>query len=309
MTTLFITGISGLLGLNTALAARGRFHVAGCYRTHAVGLPGVEAWAADAADGAALAAILDRVHPDIVLHTAGLSNVDLCEEDPALAVRVNVEAAETVARLTRARGARLIHISTDHLFDGATPSRREDEPLSPVNVYGRTKADAEAAVLRAHPQALVVRTNFYGWGTSVRTSFSDWILDGLERGESLTMFDDVHFTPVLVNDLAAALFALAERGVSGIVNVPGGERLSKDAFARTMARVFGVSAAGIRSASVGTARLKARRPRDMSLSCARVEALLGRHMPSAAEGLETLRTLRDAGWTKQLQDAVDAGKR
>ena len=309
MTTLFITGISGLLGLNAALVARGRFRVAGCYRTHPIGLPGVEAWPVDATDGAALAPILDRVRPDIVLHTAGLSSVDLCEDDPALAVRVNVHAAATVARLTRERGARLIHVSTDHLFDGEAPARREDEPLSPVNVYGRTKADAEAAVLHEHPHALVVRTNFYGWGTSVRTSFSDWILDGLERGEPLTMFDDVHVTPILVNDLAEALFALAGRGVSGILNVAGGERLSKHAFAHAMARVFGLSAARVRSASVGTARLKARRPRDMSLSPARVESLLGRRMPSAADGLEALRTLRDAGWTKQLQDAVDAGKR
>lgn len=307
MTTLFITGISGLLGLNTALAARGRFEVAGCYRTHPVRLPGVETCAADAADERALGRLFDRVRPDVVLHTAGMSNVDLCEDDPVLAARVNVEASATVARLTHAHAARLVHISTDHLFDGDAPSRREDEPLAPVNVYGRTKAEAERVVRRAHPEALVVRTNFYGWGTSVRTSFSDWILAALERAEPLTMFDDVHFTPVLVNDLADALFALVDRGVSGIVNVAGGERLSKDGFARTMAEVFGLSAAHIRSASAATARLKAPRPRDLSLSCARVESLLGRPMPSAREGLQTLRALRDAGWTKQLQDAVDAG--
>lgn len=306
---IFVTGISGLLGLNVALAARHRFEVAGCYRTHPVAADGIDAVAADARDPDAMARVLDRTRPDVVLHTVGLSSVDGCEDDPALAFEVNVTAAREVARLARARAMRLIHISTDHLSDGGKPDRDEADALAPLNVYAKTKAEAEQAVLGEHPDALVVRTNFYGWGTSVRTSFSDWILAGLADGRTLTMFDDVYFTPILVNDLADALWALVAGEARGILNVAGGERVSKYEFARLGAEVFALPVTGLRAVKADTMALKAPRPHDMSLSMRRVEGTLGRRMPTVRDGLLRLRALREAGWPRTLQAALDGGAR
>jgi dTDP-4-dehydrorhamnose reductase len=306
---LFITGISGLLGLNVAFAARGRFEVAGSYRSHPIAADGVAAVAADARDPVEMARVLDRVRPDVVLHTVGLSSVDGCEDDPEAAFDVNCGAAREMARLTHARGIRLVHVSTDHLFDGTKPGRREDDALAPLNVYAKTKAEAEHAVLAEDPAALVVRTNFYGWGTSVRTSFSDWILAGLGAGRTLTMFEDVFFSPILVNDLADALFALIEGKASGVLNVAGGERLSKHAFAQEAAEVFGLPSGSLRAVSVDSVALRAPRPRDMSLSSQRAAELLGRPMPGARAGLVRLRDLRDAGWPRMLEAALEAGRR
>ena len=306
---LFITGISGLLGLNVAFAARGRFEIAGSYLTHPIAADGIDAVAADARDPAAMARVLDRVRPDVILHTVGLSSVDGCEDDPGLAFEVNVGAAREMARLARARGIRFVHVSTDHLFDGTKPDRGEDDALALLNVYAKTKAEAEHAVLAEDAGALVVRTNFYGWGTSVRTSFSDWILAGLGEGRTLTMFEDVFFSPILVNDLADALFTLVERGASGVLNVAGGERLSKYAFARHAADVFGLSSGTLRAVGVDTVALRAARPRDMSLSSRRAETLLKRPMPTAREGLARLRALRETGWPPMLEAALAAGRR
>ena len=86
-----------------------------------------------------------------MLHTAGMTNVEVCERDPAAARSLNVEAAAGVARSATRAGARLIHISSDHLFDGTAPLVGEDAPPSPLNVYARTKAEAEAAVAAACP--------------------------------------------------------------------------------------------------------------------------------------------------------------
>ena len=305
---LFITGISGLLGLNVALAARGTFEVAGCYLTHPVATPGLTVYAADARDPEAMNRVFALARPDIVIHAVGLSSVDGCENDPDIAYQVNVGAAREVARVARSRGARLVHISTDHLFDGERSWRTEDDPLAPLNVYAKTKGEAEHAVLREHPGALVVRTNFYGWGTSVRVSFSDWVLRGLSEGHPLTMFEDVHFTPILVNDLAESLFSLVKTGASGIIHVAGGERVSKYEYAMLAAEVFGLGADCVRAVPADSVVLRAPRPRDMSLACRRAEGILGRPMPSLREGLLRLRALRERRWPGLLQAAVDAGR-
>ena len=201
MTRLFITGASGLLGLNAALQCRDRFRVTGTYRDHPVAIDGARLVRLDVLDAAAVDACLADARPEVVLHTAGMTNVEVCERDPAAARSLNVDAAAVVARAATRAGARLIHISSDHLFDGTAPLVDEDASPSPLNVYARTKAEAEAAVAAACPDALIVRTNFYGWGSPLKASFSDWILAALRRGSSLSMFTDVFFTPVLVNDL------------------------------------------------------------------------------------------------------------
>lgn len=303
---LFITGISGLLGLNVALAAREQFEVSGSYLAHPMAAAGVRAYAVDARDAPALARVLARERPDVVLHTAGLSSVDGCEMDPGLAVDVNVAAARETARAARALGARFVHISTDHLWSGDRAWRTEEDALAPLNVYAKTKGEAEHAVLSEHPEALIVRTNFYGWGTRARRSFSDWVLRGLEEGRELTMFTDVYFTPILINDLAEMLFALMTRGASGVLHVAGGERVSKYEFTVRAAAVFGLSTDRVRAVSLDSVVLRAPRPRDMSLSCARAEALLGRPMPRLLEGLGRLRDLRAAGWPHTLQAVMDA---
>lgn len=306
---LLITGISGLLGLNLAVQARARFAVSGCYATHPVVLPGVDAAAVDVRSADAFERFVERVRPDLVIHTVGMSSVDACESDPGHAQELNVDAAEIVARVARSAGARLVHISTDHLFDGERPHRREDESLAPLNAYAKTKAEAEAVVLREHPDALVVRTNFYGWGTSARASFSDWILRALQRGEPLTMFSDVYFSPLCVDDLGDATFELVDRGVAGVVNVAGGERLSKYDFALHTAEVFGLPAGKVHATSVERASLRAQRPKDMSLDVTRVVAALGRSMPTARAGLRRLRRTGEENRRATLQQAIDGGRR
>jgi len=305
---LFITGISGLLGANLALEASGRFEVAGCYRRHPIAHPGVAAMPLDVLDTGGLERTVRRLRPDVVIHTVGMSSVDACEVDPELAWRLNVETTRGVARVTRAAGVRLLHISTDHLFDGEQAWRTESDVPIPLNTYAKTKAEAERVVLDEHPDALVIRTNFYGWGTSLRASFSDWILAALNDGRALTMFTDVYFTPLLINDLADAIFGLAARGVTGLLHVAGEERLSKCDFAGRLAEVFGYSAAAIQPTTVARAGLQAPRPRDMSLKSGKAERVLGRSLPGAGAGLDRLRKLGEAGWSRSLQQAVDAGR-
>ena len=304
---IFITGISGLLGLNLALQLRERHQVSGCYYTHPVGSDGIQTRNLDLLRAEHVDTVLRQLQPDVVIHTMGLTSVEGCETDRALAYRLNVEAAGHIAQASSAMGFKLVHISTDHLFDGKYPWRREMDAPRPLNVYARTKLQAEEAVLQMCDEALVVRTNFYGWGTSVRSSFSDWILDALEQGQQLTMFSNVFFTPILINDLGELILQLAEQGATGIYHVAGGERLSKYEFAVKLAEVFDYPLGKIHPISVEDFPFKAQRPKDMSLCSEKTADYLGTAMPVVYEGLKRLNGLNSNGQREVLEAAVQKG--
>lgn len=303
----FITGISGLLGLNLALQIRERFQTSGCYHTHPVALDAIQAFSVDMTSCDAARRALTEVHPDVIVHTAGLTNVEICEASPELAHRLNVEATQHVATIAAGLEARLVHISTDHFLDGSRPWKTEEHLVTPLNLYAKTKWQAEQEVRRICPGALIIRTNFYGWGTPAKVSFSDWILRSLQQQTELTMFHDVLFTPILINDLVDVIMALIRERASGIFHVAGRERLSKFEFASQVADIFGHSKDPIRAISVAESPLRARRPKDMSLSSRKVESLLRITMPCVREGLERLRNLRQKGWPQALEQAYDCG--
>lgn len=301
---LFVTGISGLLGLNVAMASASRFRVSGGYYSHPVATDGFVGVPMDATSPARVQQVLDNFQPDVIIHTAGLTNVEECEANPQLAHLLNVEAAHHVACAAVRLGAKLVHLSTDHLFDGEQPLRSEDDSPRPVNVYARTKLQAEQVVTQVCPDALMVRTNFFGWGTSLRKSFSDWILQALVQSRDLTMFTDVFFTPILMNDLVELIFQLIDRAAIGIFHVAGGNRLSKYDFAIQLAKHFGYPTDRIRAISIEGFPLKARRPRDMSLACRKAEKVLDRPMPALSDGLGRLQALHARGWPQTLESAV-----
>lgn len=299
-----ITGGSGLLALNWACAMRRDWEVVLGAHKHAVALSGVSAEALDLEDAGRLAARFDDLAPDLVVHAAGLTSVDGCEQDPALARHVNAELARNVAQAAASRRIRLVHISTDHLFAGTRSDYREDDAPEPLNEYARSKLLGEEWVRQAHPQALVLRTNFYGWGHAGRQSFSDWILQSLRAGREITLFDDVFFTPLLADALAAAAHRLIERSANGVFNLGGDERVSKYDFGIRLARTFGLDESAILRGSVAEAGLQANRPRDMSLDCGRARALLGAGTGGLDEQFKALRRQEEAGRREELFHAV-----
>jgi dTDP-4-dehydrorhamnose reductase len=198
-----------------------------------------------------------------------------------------------------------VQISTDHLFAGDRPFRGEGDAPAPLNAYARSKLAGERLVAERCPSALIVRTNFFGWGHALRKSISDWVIEGLRAQKRLRMFSDVFFTPILANRLARTVHALLEAGASGVVHVCGDERVSKHEFALRLAAAFGLPAAGIESSRYEDAGLAAPRPRDMSLSNARARAILGGgKLGGLDEFLAELRAQEASGLSSELQHAV-----
>ena len=178
-----ITGGSGLLATNWALSIRDKCAVTLALHQRKISLQGVNAKVIVLSSLEECLSVLDEYQPDIVIHTAGLTNIEQCEENLSLAQNINVDLAKNIATACNNHNIKLIHVSTDHLFTGEQKLSTEESEPSPINNYAKTKLNGEQQVQKYCPDALIVRTNFFGWGTTYRQSFSDFILNDLRGGK------------------------------------------------------------------------------------------------------------------------------
>lgn len=244
---------------------------------------------------------IETVGPSVVIHTAGLTSVEKCENNPELAFHINVELSCMVANVTKRLGVRLVHISTDHLFEGNASMLSEDEPRQAINIYGITKALAESKIEEINPEALIIRTNFYAWGTSYRKSFSDYIIESLRNKELLSLFDDVYYTPILAENLINTVHELLERNEKGIFNIVSDDRISKYDFGILIAEEFGLDKTKIERCSIYNKLNLVRRPHDMSLSNQKVKKLLGKNLGTVKQHISQLHQEEFETKTQKIQ--------
>ena len=297
---ILITGGTGLLGLNWAQSVKDRFNVTlGLHRRRAVP-PGTTGVDLPLNDAGRLTETIASLEPELVVHAVGMTSVEACEANPQTAKAVNVDVTAAVADACRRTETRLIHISTDHLFAGTRRAYTEEQDIEPLNVYARTKADAEKAALDRCPGALVVRTNFFGWGPAYRPSFSDWIISSLRSGKEIRLFDDVSITPILATELARSVHEIISRHGSGIFNVAGDDVITKLEFGRSVAEIFELDSGLIEPGKLADTTGLVRRPYDMSLSNAKTRALLERPLGGVKEHLQILKEQEHSVLTKEL---------
>jgi len=268
-----VTGCRGLLGraLVSAFAESG------------AEVLGVDIDDFDVTDAAAVNAYCGRVKPGIIINCAAYTRVDDCESNRDECFRVNADGAGNVAKSAAAAGARLIHFSTDYVFDGyAGRPYTEDDVPNPLSVYGASKLAGEREVIAAGGRYLIVRTAWlFGVGGP---NFVSKILARARAGESLRVVDDQYGSPTYAGHLAAALVRLSSLDVGGILHVAGaGVANWYDVAAVTLelARIK----APLTAVKTPEFPSPARRPANSALACGRYENLLGKAMPSWREGV------------------------
>lgn len=308
---ILVTGATGMLGAALVDAWHGDWQVAALARHFRFNLPGVENVSADLSDRddlAALPAIVDRLAPDVIVHCAALTDIDLCERQPALARTIHRDATAVLARAARRRGAGFVAISTDALFGHGDAPHREDDVVQPLSVYARTKWEGEQAALdETAGEGLVVRTCIYGWNAQPKLSLSEWILRELRGGRAITGFADVFFTPLLSNTLGHALRRLIALKVKGLLHVGGADAISKYDFAIGLARRFGLPEQLVRRGSIADSPLLASRPRFPCLDSTRFAALVGSPPAGVADDFGELKRLEDTGYPQRLRGLVARG--
>jgi dTDP-4-dehydrorhamnose reductase len=273
-TDLLITGASGHLGsyLVREAVAQGLAVAAwsGISRGHRFGVPMIPV---DLADQDQVTQAFRVCKPAFIIHAAAVASVAACRSNPKQVERINVQVTRRLAELAAESSARLVFVSTDLVFDGATGNYGENDSPNSLSIYGRSKAEAEAYVLEASGQVVARLSLLYGPCLAGRPHFFDEQITIFRSGKPVLLFKDEWRTPLSFVTAARALLDLARVDFAGIVHVAGQERLSRLEMGQRLAKHLGIENARIIEASRDSMRDQEPRPRDTSLDCSRWRSL------------------------------------
>jgi len=223
----------------------------------------------------------------LVINCVAVASHEVCESDPEMAETVNGKFPGIWASVAAEAGASFVHISTDAVFDGSRAELyTESDETAPESVYGRTKVQGEQAVIAANPDALVLRTNFFGWSQSQRSGILDFFANAFTHNTPITGFQDYVVSSLYMGDLAEAMMELVERGASGVFHAVSSTPLSKYDFGLTVANAAGLPADSMGVGSLANATGLAPRGHNLSLSTTKVEEAVGRTMPTSEAGVQ-----------------------
>ena len=274
---MLVTGGSGYLGQWVADLAKSDWEVTATYATRPGTVDGVSWQRLDVRDTSSVGRLVAEREPRVIVHTAALNPGQGRDfEGVNIAGTANVAAAAATAR------ARLVHISTDLVFDGQRGNYTERDAPHPVNDYGRSKARAEEAIAATDAAAVIVRTSLiYGWRPTVARA-AQWMIDAIGRGDTIRLWNDEMRCPIWVESLAAATVELAGNDHIGPLHVAGPQAMSRYEFGIALLRFHRISTDSV----VGIPSPKdAARPRDCTLDTSLARRLLATRLPGVTEVL------------------------
>lgn len=292
MTKVMVIGGTGLVGnaLVRAWTARGAEVSAATYHCH----PSDRFLRLDMQDELSVRSLLAKRRPDVVAVPAANPHVDYCELHPEETRRLNVDGTLNVARACRDGGARMIFFSSDYVFDGIKGVYSEEDAPSPINEYGRQKAETERGVLAADPRNMIIRTTgAYGWQWEPK-NFVLQVRANLSRGREMRVADDLSYNPTYVENLAEVVAELVAVGAAGIFHVVGSEEIVRHEFAVRAAKAFGLNPALLRPVPAAELNSPTPRPRKTGLRADKARAAVGAAMTGVDEGLRRMIAMEGA---------------
>ena len=275
MKNIFLTGGTGLLGLNLYFYFKNKYKI--YINIHKKKKPKKNFEKINLNKVNDVRKFLKKKKIDYLIHCAAITNIEECEKNKKKAKKINITLAKNLSIICNDTGTKFIFISTDHLFDGKKKSYKETDNVTPLNYYAKTKAEAEKEILKNNNSSLIIRTNFFGFGPHYRNSFSDWIIGSLKKGNKINVFNDVYFNPINIIYLLKFLFKILKNNIVGIVNITSDKKLSKYQFALRLAKKFKLNSNLIIPTSFNKIRKKNKlvtRPKNMTLSNKKLKRIL-----------------------------------
>ena len=225
-----------------------------------------------------IAKVLEKNKINYVINCVALANVDQCERDKDLADFLNAQFPRILATASSSVGAKIVHISTDHLYGNQLSSTliKESSPTSTCNHYGQTKLAGEEYIQEITDDHLILRTNFFGNSLSRKPSYSDWLIDSLRSGKEVKIPSGVYFNPVHYTTLIELAHKLMRRKSTGIFNISCDSYVEKFEFAISLAKLHGFNGSPIRSYQKPQDVVNSpKRPDWMCLDNSKVSSALG----------------------------------
>ncbi|MGH7595516.1 MAG: dTDP-4-dehydrorhamnose reductase [bacterium] len=284
-----ITGANGLLGQQLIKVFRHDYEV------HALGLQpeprlpdgNFQYHRGDIADRQQLRDLVQALVPNYIMNAAAFTDVDGSETQRELCWKINVTGVENLVYAAQKVHARLVHVSTDYVFDGKNGPYREDDRPNPLGFYARSKLAGENVLINSEANCAIARTMvLYGAGYEIRPNFVTWLIEQLRNGKSVRIVDDQFGNPTLASELARALRSLAEFGRNGMYHISGSEVIDRYHFAVKIAEVFDLDASLIQPIKTSDLKQASPRPLRSGFDISKAESELNIAMSNTVGGLQ-----------------------
>ncbi len=292
MSDVFITGANGLLGqhLVEVFSQKHRVFASDLHPGPFFSNPDVKYEPLDILDKEKLDFLISSFKPELIVNAAAYTDVDGCETNKEKAWEVNVEGVENLIEICRKEKIKLVHLSTDYVFDGKNGPYSEDDPPNPISYYGKSKLEGELKIKESGIDYIVVRTNvLYGLGERINPNFFTWVLDKLKKDEKIKIVTDQLNNPTLAFDLAKSILELWETKYAGIINIAGSEYLSRYDFAQKIAEIFDLEKDLIYPIKTEDLKQIAPRPKKGGLRIDLAKKTLETDLSNISKGLEHLK--------------------
>jgi len=284
---LLITGANGMLGNKAVVLASRNYEVTPLHHAKPLHNNSLEV---DIANKEQVFGIFRKLQPNAVIHAAAETNVDKCETQKEHAWNVNVEGTRNVAEACAEVNTKLIHISTDYVFDGEKGFYNEEDKPNPANYYGFTKLEGEKQVIECCKNYVILRTSVLYGCHPWKQNFATWIINKLKQQQEIAVVEDHYNTPTLADNLAEMAVEVTEKDLRGLYHTSGRERISRCEFAKQIAKTFNLNADLVKPVkmSESTAWI-AKRPKDSSLNTGKIQKQLITKPLNIAEGLNKMK--------------------
>ncbi len=285
-----LTGSTGLIGRHVARALHGKHQlILASHAGHPI--PEGRTLPFDLREAGKITTWLDSLTPDVVVHTAAVTSADAAAQSPEEAELLNVTATRTIAEWCAMRGARMIHFSTDFVFDGTKSGWTEFEKPVPLSWYGETKLKSEVMVREALENHVILRPILvYGRADALsRLNFPLLVLDKLRAGETMRITADQFRMPTYAGDVAVAVDQLLEHSFSGVMHLAGPDYVSVYSFAERVAASFGLNRELLHPVSTHEMQFLAERPLISGFDTSLAQSEIGWSPTGIDQGLSQMK--------------------
>lgn len=276
---LLVIGISGLTGYKLASLASSTHYVHGTYNYRKATLDHVVSHCLDITDFELVNKFVSDLAPNVIVNTSALHNVDYCETHPDENFRINSQAVKNLAVVSKKIRAKLIHISTDYVFDGTASGYREEDITNPINSYGKAKLEGEQAVFEIPDFAILRPSIVYGWtpfetiginsSSGKPINFALWAIMKMAGGEKLRIVTDQYGCPTLADNLAENILQIIDKNLTGVFHSSGLTCMNRFDFTTRIAQVFGYPTSLILPVLSTEFKQVALRPSNTCLDCSK----------------------------------------
>lgn len=297
--TMFITGVSGLLGNNLAYYFKDSYDVVGQYCSHQVFIRGIKTLRADICSKDSFGEIIAKYEPDVVLHCASLTDIDSCENHKELTKLVNSIGTSHLVQACKSPKIKLVYISTDSVYDGSKGNFKETDKVNSLNYYGVSKAEGEQAVLKKK-NSVILRTNIFGWNIQEKYSIAERILYELLKYRPIKGFKNVYFSSIYTFEFARIVEQILSKELTGIYNCASKTSLSKYEFTCALAKRLHLNHDLIEPIDINDFPFTARRGKNLTMNMDKLSCDLGIELPTIEESLDNF----CCDYTQGLADVI-----